>query len=137
MNRQDYLDRYKDKSVKTQEYLGFCIDTLLNKYGYISTDYLISLDLLAENLEVMFTAMKEMRESGKVTEVDRYRGVKKSAAMQTFFNAQTYVHKLLGSFGFTPSARSKIHENTVNQDLRKTLEAIRNTDDEEEYELVR
>ena len=127
MTIEEYQKRYKNDDNRVTEYMNFCINALYEKYGFISPEFLVSLDLLSYNLEVMFTALDEMKKDG-VTSVDKYRGKTKSPAMHTFFNAQTYIHKIMASFGFTPSSKSRIKENTDKIDAQKVLDNIRNAE---------
>lgn len=103
--------------------MKYFISTLLEKYGEINESFIVSLDLLAMNLEVLFKSVDEMKEKG-MSETDKYRGEKKSGAMQAFFNSQNYIHKLIANFGFTPAAKSKIRENTEEGEVKKFLENL-------------
>ena len=123
MKNEKILARYKDKRHEIQEYMEMLISALNEKYGEVPEAFIVSLDILSMNLEVLFQSVDEMKEKG-MSEVDKYRGEKKSAAMQSFFNSQNYIHKLLASFGFTPAAKSKIRENTDKADVQKFLEDL-------------
>ena len=122
---EEILNRYTKYRTEIQEYLKFLVNSLIEKYGEVSDSFIVSLDLLAMNLEVLFKSKDEMNEKG-MTETDKYRGEKKSGAMQAFFNAQNYIQKILNGFGFTPAAKSKIRENTDKQDVQKLLENLVN-----------
>lgn len=117
------LERYKDNRAEIQEYMRFFVKALEEKYGQVPEAFVVSLDMLAFNLDVLFKSMDEMKEKG-FSEEDKYRGQKKSAATQSFFNAQNYIHKLIASFGFTPAAKSKIRENQDAVDVQKYLEEL-------------
>jgi len=117
------LNRYKTYRAEIQEYMKFFINSLIEKYGEVNESFLVSLDLLALNLDVLFKSVDEMKSKG-MTENDKYRGEKKSGAMQAFFNSQNYIHKLIASFGFTPAAKSKIRENQDAADVAKYLENL-------------
>lgn len=117
------LNRYKDYDSKIIEYMGSIIGALDEKYSGVPDGYIISLDLLAMNLKILFDSMNEIKEKG-MTDVDKYRGEKKSSAMQAFWAAQNYIHKILASFGFTPASRSRIRENQDKADVQKFLEEI-------------
>lgn len=123
MENEKILERYKDKREEIQEYMKFFIESLTEKYNGVPETFLVSLDMLAFNLDVMFKSMDEMKEKG-MGEKDRYHGEKKSAAMQSFFNSQNYIHKLISYFGFTPMSKSKIKENTSKKDVVKVLEKL-------------
>lgn len=119
----DVKTRYQNYRKEIREYMDFFIGNLIEKYGEVNESYVVSLDLLALNLDVMFKAVDEMREKG-MTENDKYRGEKKSGAMQAFFNSQNYIHKLIASFGFTPSSKSKIRETQTSADIARYLEGL-------------
>lgn len=123
MDFQKILERYKDKRNEIQEYMSFFCSSLVEKYGEVNESFIPSLDMLAFNLEVMFKSLDEMKEKG-MGEIDKYRGEKKSAAMQSFFNSQNYIHKLISYFGFTPMAKSKIKSETDAGDIQKYLENL-------------
>jgi phage terminase small subunit len=120
---EEILKRYKNYRKEIQEYMCYFLASLLDKYGEINESFIVSLDLLAMNLEILFKSVDEMKEKG-MSETDKYRGEKKSGAMQAFFNSQNYIHKLIASFGFTPAARSKIRDNQDAADVAKYLENL-------------
>lgn len=117
------LNRYADYDPKIIEYMGSIIGALDEKYSGVPDGYIVSLDLLAMNLKILFASMEEIKEKG-MTDTDKYRGEKKSSAMQAFWAAQNYIHKILASFGFTPAARSRIKENQDKADVQKFLETL-------------
>ena len=117
------LERYKEYDPKIIEYMGSIIGALDEKYSGVPEGYIISLDLLAMNLKVLFDSVKEVKAKG-MTDTDKYRGEKKSSAMQAFWAAQNYIHKILASFGFTPASRSRIKENQDKADVQKFLENL-------------
>lgn len=122
---EEILTRYNNYREEIQEYMKFFVSNLQDKYGEISESFVVSLDLLAMNLEVLFNARDEMKDKG-LTENDKYHGEKKSGSLQAFFNAQNYIHKLIASFGFTPMSKSKIKDNTDVNDVQKYLESLTN-----------
>lgn len=123
MDKNNILSRYESKRDEIKEYMKYFVESLEEKYEKVPEAFVVSLDMLAFNLEVLFKSMDEMKDKG-MTEVDKYRGEKKSAAMQSFFNSQNYIHKLIASFGFTPAAKSKIKENQDAGDVQKFLEEL-------------
>lgn len=123
MTTEEILSRYKDKRSEISEYMNMLVNSLSQKYGEIPESFVVSLDLLVFNLEVMFNAIDDMKQNG-MTKTDKYHGEQKSSSMQAFFNAQNYIHKLIASFGFTPSSKSKIRENVEKGDVQKLLENL-------------
>ena len=123
MESEKVKARYSEKRQEVQEYMNFLVDSIVEKYGEVNQSFIVSLDLLALNLEVLFKSVDDMKENG-LKKTDKYHGEQKSSSMQAFFNAQNYIHKLIASFGFTPAAKSKIRENTDKQDVQKFLEEL-------------
>ena len=79
--------------------------------------------MLACNLELFYMSWDDIKSNG-VKDKDKYRGEKKSASLQSFYNSQNYIHKLIAYFGFTPLAKSKIRENLDGADIQKYLENL-------------
>lgn len=123
MKNENILQRYKDKRPEIQEYMSMLVESLESKYGEVPDEFIISLDLLVMNLDVLFDSVKEIQEKG-MTDTDKYRGEKKSAAAQAFWNSQNYITKILSQFGWSPAAKSKIRENTDKADVQKFLEEL-------------
>lgn len=123
MKTETILERYNSYRVEIQEYMKLFIEAIVDKYGLVSEGFIVSLDLLAYNLDVMFKSIDEMKDKG-MTETDKYRGEKKSGAMQAFFNSQNYIHKIIASFGLTPGSSAKIKNSGEEADMKKLLEDI-------------
>ena len=123
MTKSNFLKRYTKNKKEVQEYMGYIADVLIEKYGDISETFIISLDLLAHNLEIMKKATEDMESDG-ITDDDRYHGKKKSAPLQTFFQAQGYVNNILSNFGLTPMSKSKIRQNKEEVNVQDFLEQL-------------
>lgn len=91
--------------------MSFIANALIEKYAEIPETFIISLDLLATNLDIMVKSSEEMSKDNGMVDDDKYHGKKKSAPLQTYFQAQGYVNNILSSFGLTPMAKSKIKQN--------------------------
>lgn len=124
MNKTTFLKRYTDKDKKVQEYMAFISNSLEEKYTDIPEGFIISLDLLANNLEIMVKSAEEMSKKDGLTDDDRYHGKKKSAALQTYFQAQGYVANILSSFGMNPMSRSKMKQNQEEVNVEDFLEKL-------------
>ena len=124
MTKKELNKRYSNYREEIKDYMSMIGDALVETYSTIPDTYLISLDMLAFNLEILYKSVDEMKTQG-LTDVDRYRGGKKSSSLQTFFSAQGYVHKILNSFALTPMAKSKIKEKAEEIDLKEYLEEIK------------
>ena len=123
MTKSKFLKRYLNNKPEVQEYMSYIADALIEKYGDINDSFIISLDLLAHNLEIMKKAAEDMDEKG-ITDDDRYHGKKKSAPLQTFFQAQGYVNSILNSFGMHPMSASKIKKNKEEVNVDAFLDAL-------------
>ena len=124
MNKTNFLKRYNDKDKKVQEYMTFICNSLADKYKEIPEAFIISLDLLANNLEIMVKSAAEMSKEDGLTVDDRYHGKKKSAALQTYFQAQGYVANILTSFGMNPMAKSKMKQSQQEVNVEEFLEKL-------------
>lgn len=123
MQVEEILSRYTEKRTEIQEYMNMLVNSLSKKYDGIPEGFVVSLDLLVFNLEVLFSAIDDMKENG-LKKTDKYHGEQKSSSMQAFFNAQNYIHKILANFGMQPMAKSKIKENSDKADVQKLLENL-------------
>lgn len=123
MDLEKILERYKTADSRVFEYMDFFCRNIEMKYGEVNESFLPSLDMLSYNLELMFMSWDDIKQNG-VKDEDKYRGQKKSASLQSFYNSQNYIHKLISYFGFTPYAKSKIRENQDAGDVAKYLESL-------------
>lgn len=123
MKKPTFIKRYNDKDSQVQEYMSFICDAVISKYGEVPEQFVLSLDLLANNLSIMVKSTKDINNEG-LTDDDKYHGKKKSAALQTYFQAQGYINNILSSFGLTPSGASKIRENKKDVDINTLLEQL-------------
>lgn len=123
MKKSKFIKRYDEKDQQVQEYMSFISDTIIEKYGNIPEQFVLSLDMLANNLEIMVRSTKEMDDTG-LTDDDKYHGKKKSAALQTYFQAQGYINGIIANFGLTPGGASRIKENKKEVDINSFLEQL-------------
>lgn len=123
MTSEELNKRYEDKRKEIREYMKIIGDALVEKYSTIPDAYLVSLDMLVFNLEILYASIDEMGTKGLTSE-DKYHGTRKSSGLQAFFNAQAYIHKIINSFGLTPMAKSKLREKQDEIDLKEYLDEI-------------
>lgn len=125
MIQEKFLERYKDYDAKVQEYMKIFSDALIEKYQEVPDVFVVTLDVIAGNLTIMVSAMKDLV-SGNVGIVgkDEYRGEKKSTQLSAFLASQNNVTRLVEKFGWTPLGKSKIRENTDAADVAKYLENL-------------
>lgn len=124
MKKVSFLKRYIDNDKKVQEYMAFIADALIERHQEVPESFVISLDLLAQNLEIMIKSSGEMNKQDGMTDDDRYHGKKKSAALQTYFQAQGYINNILTAFGLNPMAKSKMKKNQDDVNIDQFLEQI-------------
>lgn len=124
MNKTTFLKRYINNDKRVQEYMQFICNTLVDKYKEIPETFVISLDLLAQNLEIMVKSSDTMNQEGGMLDDDRYHGAKKSAPLQTYFQAQGYINNILTSFGLNPMAKSKMKQNKDEVNIDDFLEKL-------------
>lgn len=116
-------DRYKDCNVITQEYLKILCDSIEHEYGEIDGPYLLSLDLIADNYELLLLAKEDIKLNG-LKQYDKANRLSKNDSIQIFNTAQTNITRLLNNFGKTPMSKSKIKQIDNNEeDLSNLLDA--------------
>ena len=121
----DLNDRYKEYRKEVQEYMQIMCQTLTERYGQVDAQYLLNLDILAMNLDILFDARDEMKQNG--FQHDDHQGVKrKSGAVQQFNTSQNAIMRLTHDFGLTPYAASKIKDNASTIDAKQLLDELVN-----------
>lgn len=103
----EILKRYQNKSAQTQEYMQILCDSIQQEYGQIDGPYLLSLDLISDNYEILLKAKEDIEKNG-LKQTDSQGRPSKNDALQIFNNAQSMITKLLNNFGKTPMSKSKI-----------------------------
>lgn len=110
----NYKDRYKDYRKEVQEQMNNIIDNY-----EIEDGYLLTLDLLAINLDLMYESIDSIKEHGFEKKDFKDRTVKNHAVQQLNSSQQTII-KLLNNFPSNTLAKEKI---------KKLSEAGYDTDD--------
>ena len=110
MNKEEFIKRYEKYPEEIVEYMKYIYDLLIEKYGEISEHYLISLDTLAMNLDIMLLAKKDFDENG-FHHKDHNNVIRKSGAVQIFNTAQHAALKIMNNFGANPMAESRMKSN--------------------------
>lgn len=96
------LKRYNKYDKRVQEAIKF-----LTKDLELHENYILSLDLLADNLELYYQARDDIQTSGFRVENDKGMIVK-NPALQSYNNCQQTIIKLLSSFPTNPLTKAKI-----------------------------
>lgn len=94
---------------------------LLNKFGYISEEWHLSLQMLADNLNMFFQCRDRIKQDGIFIE-NKFGNLDKHPLIKVQNDAQIQIVKLLNEFGLSPKsvARLRIEENEED-DLLNTL----------------
>ena len=111
-----FLERYKDYPEEIQHYMKYVADSLIDKYGEIYDHYLVSLDTLAMNLQILLAAHDDIMKNG--FHHQDYNGIeRKSGAVQIFNTAQTAALKIMNNFGLSPMAEARMKTNKAQRSL--------------------
>ena len=122
MKEKIFLQRYTKYSKEIQEYMKYIYDLVMEKYGAIYEHYLVSLDTLAMNLDIMLLAKKDFDERG-FHHKDQNNLDRKSGAVQVFNTAQQAALKIMNQFGLNPISQSRL-EKTSNKSERLLEEYV-------------
>lgn len=121
----DFEKRYEKYRSEIQEYMRDIINSLLDKYGEVFPHYLISLDTLAMNLDIMMQA-KEIFDKEGFQHNDHQGVQRKSGAVQAFNTAQQAALKIMNAFGLNPMSASRIKDNKMERDTKDYLNDLIN-----------
>lgn len=94
---------------------------LLNKFGYISEEWHLSLQMLADNLNMFFQCRDRIKQDGIFIE-NKFGNLDKHPLIKVQNDAQIQIVKLINEFGLSAKsvARLKV-EDTEEDDLLNTL----------------
>lgn len=106
---------YKKYDKQVIEYMNNLIKSLEKQYGQINEEWRVSLDLIAFNYDIIRKCMEDIQINGLEKLDDRGR-LSKNPAISTVNQAQGNLFKLLNSFGLNLLSKSKIKEDSNNDD---------------------
>lgn len=98
---------YKNYDVKVQEYMQNVIDCLKQDYKDIPSSWRVSLDLIADNVDIYLKAKEDIDKNGLLRK-DSHGRTFKNQCFPLMTIAQDHIIKLLQSFALTPVSRAKI-----------------------------
>ena len=125
-----FEDRYKKYPQEIQEYMSYVKDSLIDKYGEIYPQYLVSLDTLAMNLDILMKAKKDIDENG--FHHKDFKGFdRKSGSVQIFNTAQVAALKIMNNFGLSPMAEARIKTNKNERALADYVDDLTGGNDDE------
>lgn len=99
--------RYKELDPRVYEYMDVLLDSLKAEYGEVKNEWLLVLDMLAQNLEVYYIGYDSIKLEGMFT-FDKNGTKQRNPGITLMNNAQAYIQKLIGSMGWTLMSKSKI-----------------------------
>lgn len=98
---------YKNYPKKVQDYMQNVIDCLKQDYKEIPSSWRVSLDLIADNVDIYLKAKEDIDKNGLLRK-DNHGRTFKNQCFPLMIIAEDHVIKLLQSFALTPVSRSKI-----------------------------
>lgn len=107
---------YKDYPKKVQEYMQNVIDCLKQDYKEIPSSWRVSLDLIADNVDVYLRAKEDIDKNGLLRK-DKQGRTFKNQCFPLMTTAQDHIIKLLQSFALTPMSKSKMKNFESDEDL--------------------
>lgn len=111
-------ERYGDEVVK---YMWSVHKFLINKFGYISDEWFLSLQMLADNLNMFFKCRDQITEDGIFIE-NKFGNLDKHPLIKVQNDAQIQIVKLLNEFGLSPKSVGRLKiEDTEEDDLLNEL----------------
>lgn len=131
MKNLDIKKRYKKYPEEIQEYMEDIKNSLLDKYGEIHPQWLISLDTLAMNIDIMMKAKQDFDTEG-FHHKDAGGIVRKSGGVQIFNTAQTAALKIMNSFGLNPMSEARIKTNKNERMMQEYVNSLTGGDIEDE-----
>ena len=103
----DAKKKYKNYSERTKEWMQQLFDALEEGGKQIPQAFMVSLDLLADAVEVYEAGMQSIRDNGVMVANDRGYKVK-NPAITIVNNEQNYIVKMLTQYGLTKLAKARL-----------------------------
>lgn len=129
MTQEEFAKRYEGYRDEIKEYMKYVYDVLIDKFGEVYSHYLVSLDTLAMNLDIMLMARDTFKKEG-FQHKDYGGHQRKSGAVQIFNTAQVAALKIMNNFGLSPMAESRIKTNKIQRDLTDYVNDLTGDDEE-------
>lgn len=106
---------YKDYSTEVQNYMWAVHSYLQKKFGSINDEWVMSLMMLADNLEMFIQCRKQIKETGLLI-TNRFGVLEKNSLIKVQNDAQIQIVKLLNEFALTPKSSEKITKEVEEED---------------------
>lgn len=105
MEKQEYKKRYSHYQDEVRDTVNILIDNT-----EMSPEFVVQLDLFAMNLDLMYTAKKDIEKSGSTLESGC-----KNPSVQVYNNALQVVLKISNQFSTSPMSKAKISKLNMNE----------------------
>lgn len=106
------VNRYDNYDERVKEYMSILIKSLEREYRTIDDQWLISLDLIAQNYAAYLVGWDDLQKYGMYITDEKNR-IQRNPALTIMNNSQAYLQKLLHSFALNPMAKSQIKKPDV------------------------
>lgn len=106
---------YKEYSTEVQNYMWAVHSYLQKKFGSINDEWVMSLMMLADNLEMFIQCRKQIKETGLLI-TNRFGVLEKNSLIKVQNDAQIQIVKLLNEFALTPKSAEKIETKEEDDD---------------------
>lgn len=105
----DLRKRYskKDYSPKTVETMELIIDSMERNFTEFDSAWISSLDLLAQNYEIMNAAYEDLKKNGCTSPGSRER-LSKNPNVSLFLNCQNAIQNILSKTGLTVLSKARV-----------------------------
>lgn len=112
----------KQTTNDTQQHINSVKKFLIEKYTNINDEWLLSLQMLENNLSIFFQCKEQIKKDGLMI-LNRFGVYEKHPLLKVQVDAQIQIIKLLNEFGLTPksSAKLRTEESDESDDFIKAL----------------
>ena len=98
---------YQDHDKRTIDYMEFVVEQIKKDYSVVPSSWRISLDLIADTLDIYFKAIDDINKYG-IFKIDDKQRMSKNGAVAIQNVCLQNISKLLSNFGLTPMSKSKM-----------------------------
>lgn len=106
---------YKEYDKQVINYMDNLIKMLTKQYGKVNDEFVISLDLIAYNYDIIRKCQQDIQKNGLEKIDDRGR-MSKNPSIMICNQAQDHLFKLLNAFGLNLLSKSKMKDIDDSQD---------------------
>lgn len=123
MTLKEYKNRFSKYPADVQEYMENVYNCLVEDYGKLQESWLVSLDLIASNYDILLKAKADIDANG-LLRVDEHGRTFKNQNVAIYSTAQSLLVNLLKGFALQPVIRSKMRQLEQNDVLETEDEYI-------------